>query len=79
MMPENDIKKEKIREMLTPDVIVCGECLDNYKTDISCSICGIIVLKPSYEGKVYECPICGKLYCETCWGKSQKVGGDNNL
>lgn len=68
-MYKNDIKKDSIRKLLTPDVTVCNRCLDKYKAEISCNICGIIMLKPSYEGRVYKCSICGELYCENCWNK----------
>ena len=36
------------------------------RTEITCSKCGIIMFKPDYDVKVYECPICGKPYCENC-------------
>lgn len=62
-------KKEKIRNILTPDVRACEQCIDEYRVDITCSKCSIVMLKPSYNGKVYECPICQKLYCESCWNK----------
>ena len=64
-------RKEKIRNILTPDVIACQKCIDDYRVEISCSKCDIVMLKPDYNGKVYECPICGKLYCENCWDKTE--------
>lgn len=64
-------RKEKIRNIFTPDVTACKKCIDDYRAEISCSKCGIIMLKPDYNGKVYERSICGKLYCENCWDKTE--------
>jgi len=70
-MNEDEIRREKIRNLLTPDVVVCKECRETYKEETSCSVCGINMLDPNYKGMVYECPICGKLYCENCWNKME--------
>lgn len=70
-MPENEIKREKIRNLLTPDVQVCGECREKYKEEASCKSCGRNMLEPTYKGMVYECPLCGNLYCEDCWKKME--------
>jgi len=72
-MNEEEIKKEKIRNLLTPDVLVCRDCRERYKEDVSCSVCGKNMLDPSYKGMVYECPVCGKLYCEECWNKMEEM------
>ncbi|MEA2054721.1 MAG: hypothetical protein U9O96_06400 [Candidatus Thermoplasmatota archaeon] len=72
-MQEEDIKKEKIRNILTPDIQVCGLCREKYKEEASCSSCGCNMLDPSYKGMVYECPLCSKLYCEDCWKKMEHV------
>ncbi len=64
-------RKEKVKKILTPDVITCKTCIDDYREDVSCSKCDIVMLKPDYNGRVYECPICGKLYCENCWEKTE--------
>ena len=68
-MNEDDIRKEKIRNLLTPDVLVCKVCRDKYKAETSCAVCSVNMLDPEYKGMVYECPVCSKLYCEKCWGK----------
>ena len=68
MMPDENIKREKIRNILTPDVQVCDACREKYKEQASCSVCGVNMLIPSYTGMVYECPLCNNLYCESCWG-----------
>jgi hypothetical protein len=62
-------RKQKIRNILTPDVRACQTCINEYNVEITCSKCSIIMLKPDYNGRVYECPICQKLYCESCWNK----------
>ncbi|RLF33361.1 MAG: hypothetical protein DRN21_02280 [Thermoplasmata archaeon] len=69
-MNEDEIRKEKIRNLLTPDVIVCKSCREKYKAETSCAVCGVNMLDPEYKGMVYECPVCGKLYCEGCWNKA---------
>jgi len=71
-MNEDEIRREKIRNLLTPDVVVCNDCRVKYKEETSCSICGVNMLDPSYKGMVYECPVCGKLYCESCWNKMEE-------
>ena len=76
-MNEEEIRREKIRNLLTPDVIVCKDCRDKYKDETSCSVCGINMLDPNYKGMVYECPVCGKLYCESCWSKIEEVKQEN--
>ncbi|MFO8133470.1 MAG: hypothetical protein R6U10_06025 [Thermoplasmatota archaeon] len=73
-MQEEGIKKDKIRSILTPDVQVCGRCREQYKEEASCSACGTNMLNPSYNGMVYECPLCGELYCEACWSKMEPGG-----
>ncbi|HDS58702.1 MAG TPA: hypothetical protein ENN54_00170 [Thermoplasmatales archaeon] len=75
MMQEENIRKEKIRTILTPDVKVCGDCREKYKQEASCSACGVNMLDPSYSGMVYECPLCNELYCEQCWGHMGAEGG----
>lgn len=70
-MPDNDIKKDKIRSLLTPDVHVCGGCKEHYKEEASCHICGKNMLDADYADMVYECPICSQLYCEGCWKKKE--------
>lgn len=70
-MPENEIKKDKIRNLLTPDVGVCGGCRENYKEEASCHSCGKNMLDPAYKSMVYECPVCGNFYCEDCWKKME--------
>jgi predicted RNA-binding Zn-ribbon protein involved in translation (DUF1610 family) len=70
-MQEESIKKDKIRNILTPDVQVCGGCCEQYKEEASCASCGKNMLHSSYNGMVYECPLCGELYCEACWTKME--------
>ncbi len=67
----DEITKEKIRNILTPDIQVCPACREKYKNEASCSSCGRNMLDPSYKGMVYECPLCGKLYCEECWNSME--------
>ena len=69
-MDEDEIRKEKIRNLLTPDVVVCKGCRDTYKNVTSCGACSVNMLNPDYKGMVYECPVCGKLFCESCWDKT---------
>ncbi len=57
----------KLRDLLNPAVVVCGECTDELREYMKCSMCEKDLV--SYEGKVYECPICGNLYCSECWNK----------
>lgn len=68
-MNEDEIRMEKIRNLLTPDVVVCTSCREIYKDETSCSSCNVNMLDPDYQGMVYECPVCGKLYCQICWNK----------
>ncbi len=74
-MQEDEIRKEKIRNILTPDIQVCPVCREKYQGEASCSSCGRNMLEPSYKGMVYECPLCSQLYCEECWKKMEKEGG----
>ena len=67
----DEITREKIRNILTPDVQVCPTCREKYKEEASCKACGRNMLDPSYKGMVYECPLCGNLYCEDCWNKME--------
>lgn len=60
-------KQERVRAMLTPEVEVCGQCQDRYRELATCSACGQNMLSPGYSGMVYECPLCGELYCQSCW------------
>jgi predicted RNA-binding Zn-ribbon protein involved in translation (DUF1610 family) len=66
-MPGDELKKEKVRSMLTPEVLVCGSCQQKYSEQASCAGCGKNMLSPGYNGMVYECPLCGELYFENCW------------
>jgi predicted RNA-binding Zn-ribbon protein involved in translation (DUF1610 family) len=68
-MNDDEIKREKIRNLLTPDVAVCGGCREEFKEVTSCAACGTNMLDPGYKGMTYECPVCGRLYCERCWNK----------
>ena len=68
IMPDDSITKEKIRNILTPDIKVCGACREKYKEEASCSTCGLNMLDSTYNGMVYECPLCNNLYCQDCWG-----------
>lgn len=68
-MEEDEALREKIRSMLTPDTIVCTTCIETYKEEATCARCGTNMLSPKYTGKVYECPVCEKRYCEKCWDK----------
>ena len=70
-MPGEELKKDKVRSMLTPEVLVCGGCQDKYADQASCAGCGKNMLHPDYNGMVYECPLCGELYCEACWDKKE--------
>ena len=69
-MNDTEIRKEKIRNLITPDVLVCKGCRDTYKELTTCAICDTNMLNPDYKGMAYECPICAKLYCEKCWNKA---------
>ncbi|MBC7128568.1 MAG: hypothetical protein H5T45_02400 [Thermoplasmatales archaeon] len=71
-MNEEEIRRERIRSLITPDVVVCKDCRERYKEEVSCSICGKNMLDPNYKGLVYECPVCGKLYCQDCWVKIEE-------
>jgi len=48
-MNEDEIRKEKIRNLLTPDVIVCKSCREKYKAETSCAVCGVNMLDPEYK------------------------------
>ena len=68
---DEELAKERIRNLLTPEIAVCKPCREKYNELASCSICGKNLLDPNYKGLVYECPICGKLFCEECWNKME--------
>ena len=71
MENESIPRREEVRSMLTPEVNVCGECQTKYKEYSSCGECGQNMLSPDYTSMVYECPLCGKIYCENCWQKKE--------
>ena len=71
-MNDDEISLEKIRTMLTPDVLVCKDCREKYKDLSTCGGCGTNMLDPEYKGMVYECKVCDKLYCENCKDHSDK-------
>jgi len=61
---------DKLKELLNPTVAgVCRDCEDELKDKMKCSMCGKDLYP--YEGKVYECPICGNLYCSECWDRME--------
>ncbi len=60
---------DRLRELLNPVVEVCGECTEELKGYMKCGMCGRDLY--SYEGKIYECPICGNFYCSECWNKME--------
>jgi len=61
---------DRLRELLNPTVAgVCRDCEDELKDKMKCGMCGRDLF--SYEGKVYECPICGNFYCSECWDKME--------
>ncbi|MCD6512235.1 MAG: hypothetical protein J7K61_01350 [Thermoplasmata archaeon] len=68
---DEEIARERIRNLLTPEIAVCKPCREKYNELASCSVCGKNLLDPEYKGMVYECPICGNLFCEDCWKKME--------
>ncbi|RLF52937.1 MAG: hypothetical protein DRN11_00360 [Thermoplasmata archaeon] len=72
-MNEDEMRKERIINLLTPDVLVCKDCREKYKELTSCAVCGKNMLDPNYKGMVYQCPVCNKLYCEECWNKMEGI------
>jgi len=60
---------DRLRELLNPVVGLCRDCEEEIKDKMKCSMCGKDLF--SYEGKVYECPICGNFYCSECWEKME--------
>ncbi len=55
----------KVRDLLQPDTGICQECADELLDEMRCGRCNRQLY--GYDGRVYECPMCGNFYCRDCW------------
>lgn len=60
---------EEVKKILKPDEGICKECTEEIQK-IRCAFCGKNLF--SYQGKIYECPLCEQFYCEECWEKFER-------
>ena len=60
----------KVRQLLDPSEQFCRDCEEELHSEMRCSRCERSLF--NYSGTVYECSVCEKLFCDTCWEEMEE-------